>query len=551
MVVRMRARAIVYTVLIAALAALMVYALRTREPVYQGKRLSEWMDRAASDGNQAEIDEAVAAIRHIGTNGIPFLLDELQARDPLWVKALGRVDGRLPFNLDLPSAGARVNRAIGGFVILGEGAAPAIPKLTELMLDAPALNATAAVEAIRFAGGTNAVPILICGLTNLAGWPQVWTAQALGSLSNHSAPAVPALLANLTSPDSTVRSSCASALGKIASQFELVVPALTILLADPDQNVRIAAAIALGEFKGGALSAAPALRQLSGGSDGVAHAARWALFQVQIEWSHGAIVRGPKDEKKIALMFTGHEYAEGAEVIIEELVRHRANASFFLTGDFLANPNFAHIVRSIIANDHLLGPHSDKHLLYCSWDAERKLLVNQGEFTRDLRANVAKIKQAVASVRRHDPLPAEFDSAEERAFRERYGLPNVASSMSSSADYSIRYFLPPYEHYNQQIAAWTREMGMILINFTPGTRSNADYTGEADKNFVPTQVIFDSIVKKEREDPHGLNGFLLFLHLGAGPGRADKFHPRFGELLDYLAGKGYEFVRVDELLEPK
>ena len=35
---------------------------------------------------------------------------------------------------------------------------------------------------------------------------------------------------------------------------------------------------------------------------------------------------------------------------------------------------------------------------------------------------------------------------------------------------------------------------------------------------------------------------------GAGPGRADKFATRFGELLDYLAGKGYQFVRVDQLL---
>ena len=46
-----------------------------------------------------------------------------------------------------------------------------------------------------------------------------------------------------------------------------------------------------------------------------------------------------------------------------------------------------------------------------------------------------------------------------------------------------------------------------------------------------------------------MNGFILLLHIGSGPGRTDKFPTRFGELLDYLAGKGYEFVRVDELLE--
>ena len=56
---------------------------------------------------------------------------------------------------------------------------------------------------------------------------------------------------------------------------------------------------------------------------------------------------------------------------------------------------------------------------------------------------------------------------------------------------------------------------------------------------------------KERKDPHGLNGFLLLVHIGSGPGRADKFPTRFGELLDYLSGKGYQFVRADDLLEAK
>jgi peptidoglycan/xylan/chitin deacetylase (PgdA/CDA1 family) len=81
--------------------------------------------------------------------------------------------------------------------------------------------------------------------------------------------------------------------------------------------------------------------------------------------------------------------------------------------------------------------------------------------------------------------------------------------------------------------------------------SNADYTGEAEKNFVPSQAIFDSIVGKGRQDPNGLNGFILLLHIGSGPARADKFPARFGELLNYLAGKGCQFVRVDELLEAK
>ena len=42
---------------------------------------------------------------------------------------------------------------------------------------------------------------------------------------------------------------------------------------------------------------------------------------------------------------------------------------------------------------------------------------------------------------------------------------------------------------NREIADWTEAMGYHIVNFTPGTRSNADYTGEADANFVSSQRI--------------------------------------------------------------
>lgn len=221
----------------------------------------------------------------------------------------------------------------------------------------------------------------------------------------------------------------------------------------------------------------------------------------------GGIVRGPKEARRIALVFTGHGYAEGAETILNELARHHAHGSFFLTGVFLTNRTFTPLVTRMGAEGHYLGPHSNGHLLYCDWDAARKTLVTQEEFRSDLKQNLAKLPR------------------------------------------SARYFLPPFEQYNSEIVTWSADMGLTLINFTPGTRSNADYTGEADANFVSSQKIFDSILKREREDPHGLNGFILLLHVGSEPGRTDKFPARFGELLDTLAGKGYEFVRVDELLQ--
>ena len=51
------------------------------------------------------------------------------------------------------------------------------------------------------------------------------------------------------------------------------------------------------------------------------------------------------------------------------------------------------------------------------------------------------------------------------------------------------YFMPPYEWYNAQVSTWTAEHGLTLVNFTPGTRSNADYTTPAmGDRYVPSAL---------------------------------------------------------------
>jgi peptidoglycan/xylan/chitin deacetylase (PgdA/CDA1 family) len=228
--------------------------------------------------------------------------------------------------------------------------------------------------------------------------------------------------------------------------------------------------------------------------------------------AEGGIVRGSTEKRQLALVFTGHEYAEGATTILDALARRRARASFFLTGSFLRDRDKAGIVRRIVRDGHYVGPHSDGHLLYAPWTGPKATLVSRQTFTKDLDRNLDALR--------------------------RFDVPREG----------VRFFLPPYEWYNEEIVRWTRAAGMILICHTPGTRSNADYTEEGTPQFVPTDTIFDSIVRREREDPHGLNGFMLLLHIGAGPRRADKFHRRFDELLGVLERRGYAFVRVDAML---
>jgi peptidoglycan/xylan/chitin deacetylase (PgdA/CDA1 family) len=231
-------------------------------------------------------------------------------------------------------------------------------------------------------------------------------------------------------------------------------------------------------------------------------------------YSHGAIIRGDSTQKNIALVFTGHEFGEGGDFIANTLQQHKVKASFFLTGKFYSNPAFKKIVQRLLNDKQFLGPHSYQHLLYCDWSKRDSLLVTGDDFTNDLMANLDIMYQR--------------------------GINTI----------NTKFFLPPYEWYNDSVAEWTKDLNIQLINYTPGTLSHTDYTTSADKNYRSSETIYNSIVDYEKASPSGLNGFILLMHIGAGSGRTDKFYKRLPELIQYLNAKGYQFQTIEQLLKP-
>jgi endoglucanase len=252
----------------------------------------------------------------------------------------------------------------------------------------------------------------------------------------------------------------------------------------------------------GALPAAPDWQALAVGSG----------QDLSFLYDEGGIVRGNVSKKELALIFTGGDFADGGPHIRAVLSEKRVKAGFFFTGDFLRSGEKKALVRGLVADGHYLGPHSDKHLLYCDWEDRAKTLVTRDAFERDILANYAVM-----------------------------------------AEYGIRkqdapYFIPPYEWYNKEIVAWSEGLGLVFFNFTPGTSSNADYTTPDMPNYLSSDVIYDRILDYEKKDPNGLNGFILLIHIGTDPKRTDKLYARLGELIDTLRARGYVFVRIDKLL---
>lgn len=233
----------------------------------------------------------------------------------------------------------------------------------------------------------------------------------------------------------------------------------------------------------------------------------------RLTYDQGGVTRGDRNSKRMSLVFTGDEFAEGGTMIANALQKHNVKASFFLTGRFYRTRANRQIIDRLKRDGHYLGPHSDAHLLYADWNDRNKTLVTREQFERDLNDNFAAMR------------PFGIDRRQ------------------------VPFFMPPYEWYNEQIATWSLLTGYQIVNFTPGTRSNADYTTDDDKNYISSDAIMARIKGYEAKDPNGLNGFILLTHIGSGPKRTDKFHNRVDELIGWLKSKNYEPVRVDELLK--
>ena len=227
-------------------------------------------------------------------------------------------------------------------------------------------------------------------------------------------------------------------------------------------------------------------------------------------YDEGGIIRLDTSKKNIYLVFTGGDYNDGGNFISNLLYENSVNAHFFFTGDFFRDPQNANLISNLKQNGNYIGAHSDKHLLYADWQNRDSLLVTKDEFISDLKNNYSEM--------------------------EKFGITKDNSKL----------FLPPYEWYNSQISKWTNELGLKLINFTPGTFSNADYTTpDMNDKYLSSEQIFNKILDFENKSASGLNGAILLFHIGTHPSRTDKFYFKMNELIETLKGKGYSFKLIE------
>ena len=220
----------------------------------------------------------------------------------------------------------------------------------------------------------------------------------------------------------------------------------------------------------------------------------------------GGIIRTDPSVRHIDFVFTAADKADGADRIISTLRKYNIKGGFFFTGEFFEL--YPDVVRRLVAEGHYVGSHSYGHLLYAPWGKRDSLLVTRQEFEEDMFKSYKVLRE--------------------------FGITDAP------------YFIPPYEHYNATISSWARQLGLQVINYTPGTLTNGDYTTPGMSRYFSSKEILGKIREYERTDPDGLNGHIMLIHFGTDPSRTDKFYDKLPGLIRELRRKGYSFTPLKD-----
>lgn len=288
--VRTKRRTIFITVLV-CIALALAYAILSRdnEPRYKGKTLSEWLaiyTAVPMEGASAPAEtqrEAQLAIRSIGTNALPFVLEWMRQEPSPWRETLlnklpqALQNWPLLKSLIRGKSLQRAERAGSVFVILQTNAVCAIPELETLMQDnGRPERANSVITCLTWIGPA-AIPVLTNALANPNQSNRWYIILSLREMTlfnrygdSYRDACLPALIRAFNDPDPFVRRLATNAVGsltneprmlfdlsKIPRQYEPIISAQYNTLHDPDQKARNAMTNAFGNYAPELLTNAP------------------------------------------------------------------------------------------------------------------------------------------------------------------------------------------------------------------------------------------------------------------------------------------------------
>ena len=261
-----KSRIIASAIVSVIVAGIAFFAFRSREPVYQGRPLSAWLedlDYGRPSFRREAVPLAEEAVRRMGSNAVPFLVGMMRCKDSPFRKkmvALCSKQSFIKFNFR-PAADTLQWRGALGIYVLGPAGKAAIPELINLLSNQHTWIRGRAAMALGKIGpdAKVAVPYLIKTLSDKDADVRACTCIGLSDLGPVAAEALPAVVTCLKETNHAVFSSALNAVSSMRGQATLVVPVLAEKLSDNDSSIRYSAAITLASFGPESRTAVPKL----------------------------------------------------------------------------------------------------------------------------------------------------------------------------------------------------------------------------------------------------------------------------------------------------
>lgn len=215
--------------------------------------------------------------------------------------------------------------------------------------------------------------------------------------------------------------------------------------------------------------------------------------------SHGGIILHNVGQRCVYLVFPVDSMCEGVDTTLSVLEAAGVKGSFFLTGNFLREPQNAGRIRRMQKAGHTVAPHGDRHILLADWDRARTPLVSIDSLNADIDANIAEMR--------------------------RNGLPDPT------------VMIPSFEWASDCHFAEMHRRGLMPFVPTPWLLTYRDYTVPGTPEYVDTDSILSQFFESGRT--RGFDGNIIILHTGTWDERRDKLYHRLPQMIDTIKARGY------------
>lgn len=244
-----RRRVLLLVAMVALLAGVfLAWPRGPKEPVHEGKTLTQWIHGAHDIGIFEQRDQLNAAMNAMGTNAVPWLLHEFTLPISPWRERLAARLNALPLvKRRLRTNAGRIRTAANGLMLLRTNAAPAVPILLRYLKDPDPMRGRSASFILGLIGDAALPPLTATFATTNA--IAITNALVTLQLLCSRLPGARDMLLDTPGHSSPiVRAAAIRPWREIAGDSVNLVPGLVKMAGDPSPLVRAAATNQLAWF---------------------------------------------------------------------------------------------------------------------------------------------------------------------------------------------------------------------------------------------------------------------------------------------------------------